>query len=272
LRRIQRILIELFAAIPVHPAAHGFVPGRSVATALAPHVGQAVVLRVDLRHFFPSIRRGRVLALLCDAGYPRDVASRIARLVTSTVPDEVLEQARPLCSDATLEQLRLSLCQPHLPQGSPTSPGIANRIAFRMDQRLTGLAQAAGANYTRYADDLIFSGDQRFARGLDRFREWVLAIAIDEGFFIRRTKTKVMRRGVRQSVAGLVLNDKLNVPRAEYDTLRAILHNCIRNGLQSQNRDEHPDFLSHLRGRVSYIAATNPQRGEKLRRLLDRIE
>lgn len=272
LRQAQRVLIDLFAAIPVHPAAHGFVPGRSVATALAPHVGQAVVLRVDLRHFFPSIRRGRVLALLCDAGYPRDVASRIARLVTSTVPDEVLEQARPLCSDATLEQLWLSLCQPHLPQGSPTSPGIANRIAFRLDQRLTGLAQAAGANYTRYADDLIFSGDQRFARGLDRFREWVLAIAIDEGFFIRRTKTKVMRRGVRQLVAGLVLNDKLNVPRAEYDTLRAILHNCIRDGLQSQNRDEHPDFLAHLRGRVSYIAATNPQRGEKLRRLLDRIE
>jgi RNA-directed DNA polymerase len=272
IRQIQRTLIELFEAIPVHPAAHGFVPGRSVATALAPHVGQAVVLRIDLRHFFPSIRRGRVLALLRDAGYPRDVASRIARLVTSTVPDEVLEQAQPLCNETTLEQLRYSLCQPHLPQGSPTSPGIANRIAFRLDQRLNGLAQAAGATYTRYADDLIFSGDDRFASGLDRFREWVLAIAIDEGFFIRRSKTIVMRRGVLQSVAGLVVNEKLNVPRDEYDTLRAILHNCIRDGLQSQNRDEHPDFLAHLRGRMSYIAATNPQRGAKLRSLLARVD
>ncbi len=272
LKQAQRKLTKLFAAIPPHAAAHGFVPGRSVASCLEPHVGQEVVLRMDLRHFFPSIRRGRVMAMLRDFGYPQPVAQLIARLVTATVPQPLLEEARLLCGEQAFEVLSHALGQPHLPQGAPTSPGIANLVAWKLDCRLAGLAEKVGAKYTRYADDLIFSGDRSFGRGLSKFREFVLAIAIDEGFFIRHHKTRTMRRGGRQIAAGLVMNQRLNVPREEYDQLRAILHNCARDGLASQNRDEHPDFLAHLKGRVAYVAATNAERGLKLKRLLQQIE
>ncbi len=272
LKQAQRKLTELFAFIPPHAAAHGFVPGRSVASCLEPHVGKEVVLRMDLRHFFPSIRRGRVMAMLRDFGYPQLVAQLIARLVTATVPQPILEQARSLCGEQAFEVLSHDLGQPHLPQGAPTSPVIANLVAWKLDCRLAGLAERMGANYTRYADDLIFSGDQSFGRGLAKFREFVLAIAIDEGFFIRHHKTRTMRRGGRQSAAGLVMNERLNVPRDEYDQLRAILHNCARDGLAVQNRDEHPDFWAHLKGRVAYVAATNSVRGLKLAGLLRQIQ
>ena len=271
LKQAQRRLTELFALIPSHAAAHGFVPQRSVASCLEPHVGQEVVLRMDLQHFFPSIRRGRVSAMLREFGYPRLVAALIARLVTATVPKTVLDEARLLCNEQAFELLQLSLGQPHLPQGAPTSPAVANLIAWKLDCRLAGLAQRVGAHYTRYADDLIFSGGRDFGRGLSHFREFVLAIAIDEGFFIRHHKTRTMKRGGRQSAIGLVMNERLNVPREDYEQLRAILHNCARNGLESQNRDEHPDFLAHLRGRIAYIAATNRERGLKLAAMLELI-
>ena len=271
LKQTQRKLTELFAAIPPHPAAHGFVPGHSVASCLEPHVSQEVVLRMDLRHFFPSIRRGRVMAMLRDFGYPEPVAKLIARLVTATVPQPILEEARLLCGELAFEVLSHALGQQHLPQGAPTSPVVANLVAWKLDCRLAGLAEKVGAQYTRYADDLIFSGDRSFGRGLTKFRELVLAIAIDEGFFIRHHKTRTMRSGGRQIVAGLVMNQQLNVPREDYDQLRAILHNCARNGLASQNRDEHPDFLAHLQGRVAYMAATNPERGRKLAGMLSQL-
>ncbi len=271
IKQAQRKLTELFAAIPPHAAAHGFVPGRSVASCLEPHVGQEVVLRMDLRHFFPSIRRGRVMAMLRDFGYPQLVAQLIARLVTATVPQPILEEARPMCGEQAFEVLSHALGQPHLPQGAPSSPVIANLVAWKLDCRLAGLAEKIGAKYTRYADDLIFSGDRSFGRGLAQFRELVLTIAIDEGFFIRHHKTRTMRRGGRQIVAGLVMNQRLNVPREDYDQLRAILHNSVRDGLASQNRDEHPDFLAHLKGRVAYVAATNAERGRKLAGMLTQL-
>lgn len=272
LKQAQRRLTALFALIPPHPAAHGFVAKRSAVSCLETHVGQQVVLRMDLQHFFPSIRRGRVTAMLREFGYPQLVAALIARLVTATVPPPILEEARPLCHEQSFELLQHSLGQPHLPQGAPTSPAVANLISWKLDCRLTGLAEYVGARYTRYADDLIFSGGQQFGRGLSQFREFVLAIALDEGFFIRHYKTRTMRRSGRQSAIGLVMNEKLNVPREDHEQLRAILHNCSRSGWESQNRDEHPDFLSHLRGRVAYIAATNPERGTKLAGMLERIK
>ena len=141
-------MTELFALIPPHPAAHGFVPKRSVASCLEPHVGQAVVLRMDLQHFFPSIRRGRVSAMLREFGYPQLIAGLLARLVTATAPASVLEEARPLCSEQAFSVLEHSLGQPHLPQGAPTSPVVANLIAWKLDCRLAGLAERVGAKYT----------------------------------------------------------------------------------------------------------------------------
>ena len=272
LKALQRqLLAEVLNLIPPHEAAHGFRPGRSVLTFVTPHVGRHVVLKLDLKDFFPSIGSARVAALLRTAGYPEPVALLLAALCTNRVPADAWSAASAPAAGPDSWRLRQFFRRPHLPQGAPTSPALANLCAFRLDARLSGLARSVGAAYTRYADDLAFSGDRAFARGLPRFRTHVHAIAIEEGFALNTRKTRTLRRGVRQRVAGVVLNDRPNVPRDAYDALKATLHNCLAHGPIDQNQTHHPDFRAHLSGRVAHVAGLNPARGEKLRALLDRV-
>ena len=84
-------------------------------------------------------------------------------------------------------------------------------------------------------------------------------------------KTRVMRQGVRQQLAGLVLNDRPNVKRAEFDRLKATLTNCVRSGPEGQNRERHPQFRAHLEGRVNFVETVNSARGKQLRTIFDRI-
>ncbi|MEL7027826.1 MAG: reverse transcriptase family protein [Pseudomonadota bacterium] len=160
----------------------------------------------------------------------------------------------------------------HLPQGAPTSPALSNLTTFQMDRRLKGLANYYDANYTRYADDLTFSGPKRLLHRSGKFLTTVESIVDEEGFRLNQRKTRIQTQAGRQLVNGLVVNQKLNAPRQEYDSLRATLFNCVRFGAESQNRERHPAFRLHLSGRINWIALTNPARGEKLYRLFDQIE
>jgi retron-type reverse transcriptase len=160
---------------------------------------------------------------------------------------------------------------PHLPQGAPTSPALANLAAFRLDCRLSAAAARVGATYTRYADDLAFSGDMTFARGISRFQSLVWKIIGEEGFEVNHRKTRVMHKSVRQRLCGLVVNEHVNIDRRSYDRLKAILTNCQRHGLDTQNRQKHPHFREHLDGRVAYVEQINPARGARLRALFDQI-
>lgn len=151
LKEIQRRLLRhLLEPIPVHPTAHGCVRGRSVRSALAPHAGSAVVIRADIDGFFPSIAAGRVWGLLRTAGLPEGVAHCVTGLMTTVAPPAIRRVVDPA--------LRPRLTVPHLPQGAPSSPMVANLVAFTLDRRLAGLADHFGARYTRYVDDLTFSG------------------------------------------------------------------------------------------------------------------
>jgi len=265
-----QILTEILEKIPVHPAAHGFRRGRSIKTFAAPHVGQRVVLRMDLRDFFPSISAPRVQAMFRTAGYPESVANLLGGLSTNATP-------RWIWAAKGLDPLRMAEARhlyawPHLPQGAPTSPALANICAHRVDCRLTGLAEACGAVYTRYADDLAFSGGEPFERCVERFAIRAAAILLEEGFAVQHRKTRIMRQGVRQYLAGVVANQHLNVIRRDYDALKATLTNCIRHGAESQNRDGHADFRLHLQGRVSFVEMINVTRGAKLRDLYRQIQ
>jgi hypothetical protein len=129
-----------------------------------------------------------------------------------------------------------------------------------------------GATYTRYADDLAFSSDaETFDRVVERFSIHVAAILMAEGFRVHHRKTRVMRQGVRQRLVGLVVNQRLNVIRGDYDRLKAILTNCVRHGPESQNREGHPNFKLHVEGRVGFVEMINAQRGQRLRLLLEKI-
>src|SRR6185369_15556095 len=139
------------------------------------------------------------------------------------------------------------------------------------DVRLQALAQSSGAHYRRYADDLAFSGGAALSRSSGRFVCLVAAIAQEEGFSVNFRKTRVMQKSIRQQVTGIVVNQKPNIRREDYDRLKATLHNCARFGPQSQNRNALRDYRAHLAGRIAHLGAINSQRGERLRVLFERI-
>ena len=277
LKELQRkILAEILEPVPAHSAVHGFLKGHSIKTYAAGHVGRCVVLRMDLRDYFPSIGRARIQALLRTIGYPEMVANLLGGMCTNATPrriwNEAASHAHPRVDPADLNEMRALYARPHLPQGAPTSPALANLCTYRVDCRLHGLAESAGARYTRYADDLAFSGDEAFDRRVARFATHVAAIVHEEGFSVHHRKTRIMRRGVRQYLAGVVTNERLNVVRADFDRLKATLTNCVRHGPASQNRNSHPQFRLHLDGRVAFVESINPAKGLRLRKIFNKIQ
>jgi RNA-directed DNA polymerase len=273
LKELQRIILrELVEAVPNHSAVHGFVKGRSIKTFAAPHGGKSVVLRMDLQDFFPSIAGARVQALFRTAGYPEGVADLLGGLCTNAAPRGMWKTLAKGLDTQAMAEARERYAWRHLPQGAPTSPALANLCAYRVDCRLSGLSKASGAVYTRYADDLAFSGDEKFGRCVERFAVQVAAILREEGFHVHHRKTRVMRQGVRQHLAGLVINEHVNVVREDFDRLKAILTNSVRHGAESQNREGHPAFRMHLDGRVGFVEMVNPVKGVRLRRIFERIK
>jgi RNA-directed DNA polymerase len=268
-RRVGR---HVLARIPVHDAAHGYVRGRSPQTLATEHAGRAMVLRLDLEGFFAHVTGARVAGLLGAAGYPSTVAAALAGLLVTATPVHVLRAAPAAAPQAWEPRRRLldRLAAPHLPQGAPTSPAVANLLCHRLDRRLTGLAAAVGASYGRYADDLVFSGDA--ALPVHGLAAHVAAIAHDEGFRVREDKTRVLPAHHRQRVTGLVINAAPGAARAEFDALRALLHNCVRTGPEAQNRHGHPAFRDHLLGRIAWVATGRPGRARRLAALFDRID
>ena len=277
LKETQRwVLREILDHVPAHDSAHGFTPGRSAITHAQRHTRQDVVLRLDLRDFFASIAAGRVYRLFSSLGYAPPVARTLTGITTNVVPASVWRVIAARTEDERLVQSRFwlgrRLATPHLPQGAPTSPALANLAAFRLDRRLAGLAGASDLSYSRYADDLTFSGPLRLRRRLGQFTELVETIVRDEGFALNHDKSMLRPSCARQSVCGIVVNARPNVARAEYDELKAILHNAVREGAAAQNRAGVADFEAHLRGRISWVASLNPSRGERLRRRFDEID
>lgn len=271
LKRVQRhILHTLLSQVPVHEAAHGFTAGRSVKTHAAAHVGQAVVIRFDLQDFFGSVGAAHVSAVWRTLGYPEGIARSLTTLCTHRTATMVVERLR---DDGGLDWIGAKrLGSPHLPQGAPTSPALANLCAFNLDLRLEGLAWVFGASYTRYADDLVFSGPASLRRQFRALHAWVAEIVRDEGFTLHPDKTRCLPKHQRQRVTGVVVNVRPNVPRDDFDRLKACLHQSLLHGPASQNKEQLADFRSHLLGRIGWVAQFSIARQVRLMRLFERID
>ncbi|HBN76632.1 MAG TPA: RNA-directed DNA polymerase [Planctomycetaceae bacterium] len=253
----EQILDEILESIPPHSAAHGFRTGRSIVTNAEPHVGQAVLVKLDLDNFYTRVRFSRVVAIFRSLGYSREISLWLARLTTSAIPGNLkFPGGQPKLFSLFLPR--------HLPQGASTSPALANLVAYSLDVRLSGLAKSFGANYTRYGDDLTISGDERFRNSLRLFIPLARQIIRQERFVLNAKKKKIVRPMSQQRVTGVVVNEKTNIPRKEFDRLKATLHNCVRFGPESQNHDQHEHYQAHLRGRIAFVQQLNPHRGEKL--------
>jgi hypothetical protein len=277
LRAIQRrILRGILDRVPVHPAAHGCVRGCSVASNAALHVGSPLLLKLDLRDFFSRIPAARIHAMFHTLGYPRKTARYLTGLTTHHTPAWVLRSLPQVEYPAPEERQRQrawarQFMAPHLPQGAPTSPALANLCAYRLDVRLSGAARECRARYSRYVDDLAFSCDDHNPARSRRILSMIQDIILEEGFSPNWRKTRIMPASTSQRLTGLVVNQYPNLPRQDYDILKAILTNCRRHGPASQNRLHLPDFRAHLLGRIGWFHHLRPERGARLLELFARI-
>ncbi|MBB2961186.1 reverse transcriptase family protein [Methylobacterium sp. R2-1] len=222
LKRAQYwVLDALLARAPVHEAAHGFVPGRSIVTNAGAHVGRDVVVNLDLKDFFPSLDYRRIKGKFRGLGYAEPVATVLALICTEPDVDAVEIDGQTLYAARGPRRL---------PQGAPTSPALTNLVCTRLDARLSGLARSLGFTYTRYADDLTFSASGEASGKVGALLKYVHEIVAAEGFTVHPDKTRVMRRGRHQEVTGLTVNERVAVPRETLRRFRALLHGLERHG------------------------------------------
>lgn len=250
LKAVQRKLLALLVdKLPVHDAAHGFRHDRSIRTCAEPHVGKRVILKLDVKDFFPSLTFARIRGYFVAMGYGYEVSTTLACLCTES-------ERQPV--EVAGELLHVPVGPRRAPQGAPTSPGLSNAICMRLDRRLGGLARVHGFTYTRYADDLTFSGDGTDLVG--KLRARAVAVLRSEGFEPNTAKTRVMRKGGPQRVTGVTVNQVLGLSRGERRKLRAELHRAMHA--------PSPDTAAKRRllGRVAYVRMLNPAQAEALLR------
>lgn len=221
-----------------HRRAFAFVKGRSILDNVRGHIGRKVVIRLDLKDFFPSITHARVRKVFQGFGYPYRVAVTLANLCT---------------------------VDGRLPQGAPTSPALSNLVFQRTDRRFAGLAKKMKFRYSRYADDLIFSSNKNNLPCLIPFFKQILR---EDGYEVNEGKVRVMRQGQRQEATGVVLNEKANLRREHVRRLRAAVHRLHTHGpegvqLPSRKPGEHePRFV--LQGHLSFLNMINHGQGDAL--------
>ncbi len=216
------ITVFILRKVDVSRYSTAFREGCSIIRNSTPHIGMAFVHNTDIKSFFPSITIKRVVGLFRSLGYCKEVAFALGRLTTY---------------------------KGRLPQGAPSSPDIGNLICRGLDARLAGLCERRGWKYTRYCDDITISGDTGFSRGIqDAIRQTIL----DEGFLINNQKTRTTRRGSRQVVTGLVVNDKVALPRYKRRRLRALFHQASLTPIAFQSR------IGELAGRIAFLEMISP--------------
>lgn len=219
----------------VHPAAVGFRCGRSVVDNAAPHLGKRYVLKMDIHDFFGSIRSPRVRQTFKKIGYPENVSKVLGALCC---------------------------LHRHLPQGAPTSPALSNIVGYEMDRKLAALAAEYGVTYTRYADDLTFSGDV-FPK--EQIIPQVKRIIRDEKFEPNHKKTHFMNQSSRKIITGVSVASgvKLTIPKSKKREIRKNVYFILTKGLAEHQRrigSHDPAYLKRLIGMLCYWRAIEPDK------------
>lgn len=266
LKTIQRCLNIIFQAIYTsHPSAYGFNPKHSIVDGATIHIQQKFVFNIDLKDFFSSITAGRLYKRL--QSKPFCLNKDIASMVTD------------LCCYTNIDGINV------LPQGAPTSPIITNFICERMDRKLSKLAVAYNLKYTRYADDITFSGMVNVFTENGKFYQSLKHIIEEEEHFkININKTRLLHRGNRQEVTGITVNRKTNVPQQYIKVLRTLIHNWEKDGYEKAQEK----FLKHyhptkniegehhieniVRGKLNYLKMVKGETDDTYKKLKQRFD
>lgn len=222
---------NILKTIPINPTAHGFAYKKSIITNSKIHAGQKELLKMDLKDFFPSINISRIIYVFKQLGYPNSISFYLASI----------------CS-----------FNESLPQGAPTSPALSNIISKKLDNRLIKLAKKFNLRYSRYADDLTFSG-QRIPV---KFIEYIKNIITDEGFEINESKTRLYKDRTKRIVTGISVNEKeIKLPREYKRDLKQELHFIMKYGLEShisKKKIRNANYLNSILGKVNFWLSVEP--------------
>lgn len=245
---------NILSKIPTLECVHGFVPGRSIVTNATPHIHQDVVINLDIKDFFPSITESQVITIFQKIGYPVNIAVLLARLCTMPIEHRVQLDGQDfiLCMNERI-----------LPQGAPTSPSLSNHAFAIADQEFMQICASHNLQYTRYADDLTFSGTVD-TENIGSFLFAVRSVIKRHNFTEHPSKTRIMRKGRRQEVTGIVVNEKLNLDRIALMKFRAFLHHIDQNGLDGAYWNGTAGLLDKMMGFACFVCMVHPTKGEKL--------
>jgi RNA-directed DNA polymerase len=249
LKYIQKKLLECFLQpLPLGEHVGAYVTGRSIVHTARQHVKKAVIVSLDLKDFFPSIKRSMIRRYLKDLGYSHKVASLMTALMTY---------------------------KNFAPQGAPTSGTIANLVADKLlDQPVLEKLRGNDWVYTRYSDDIdISSVKEQSDEEIKRIIKIVTRAAQRAGFTVKDAKTKVMHHEKRQKVLGLIVNDKVSIDPHKFKYLSKLIHACKTKGFESQVPQTIPTTACAIKNLCTYIAGTlayfhqvEPERTVKLRK------
>lgn len=256
------VLENILEKIIVQDAAHGFIKKRSIVSNALPHVKAEVVVNIDMKDFFPTITYPRVKGVFQSFGYSEQIATILALLCTEAECDEI---------ELDGETYYASGIERFLPQGAPTSPAITNIICRKLDARLKGISAKLNFQYTRYADDLTFSASGEDTANLKTLMGFIKKIVREEKLFIHPDKVRVLRKGARKEVTGIVVNDRPTVCAKKLDRFRALLFQIEKDGLQGKHWNNATNLLASIKGFANFVTMVDPLKGKPLTERVNRI-
>jgi len=263
LKYLQKwVLINILEKVPSHSSCKGFDKSMSIKQNAEVHLNKESILKIDLLRFYDSINEKRVYGVFKQIGYHPNLAVSLSKICT-IVPDE---QFLKSFKKKELE-LKNSITQKSeglLPQGAPSSPKISNLISISLDNRLSKLALKNELAYSRYADDITFSGSIEV---LKKIKATIYRIIKDENLFINYSKTKLLIKGNPFFVTGLsVNNDHVTIPQKRKIDIEHHLFHCIKNGVEahiSKCEIKNKNFKDWLLGNIAFVFSVEKELGEK---------
>lgn len=233
--------------IPTSDYAVAYKKGSSLRYSTAVHIGKPMILKLDIKNFFGSILYKTVQEMFLKQGYDYFMATTLATLC---------------CYKG------------RLPQGTPTSPAISNIVMREFDDQVSCFCNARNIAYTRYSDDMTFSG----SFDSNEVIEFVKDKLNKSGFQLNNKKTKLIKQGQRQTVTGVVVNEKQQLPKGYRKQIRQEIHYCQKYSVKSHilhanlttyirpNGDVYyKEYLLNLYGRINYALQINPSDDEMLK-------
>lgn len=272
LKYLQRwILKNILEKVPSHKSCKGFDKNTSIKQNADTHLKSEALLKLDLLRFYDSINERRIYGIFKSLGYHPNLAVSLAKICT-IVPDEMFISSFRL-QEIELKDYIVSKNEGILAQGSPTSPKLSNLISINLDIRFTGLANKNGLNYSRYADDLTFSGN---FKQLQKVKKVIYRIIREESLFPNYSKTKFIKIGGKFLVTGLnIQNSITTVPKKKKKEIEHHLFHCIDNGVENHIKTakiNNRNFKDWLYGNICFVFSIEQKKGIEYFKEFEKIQ